>query len=458
MHRLLMCLGILAGCAVSVHAQQPGEPDPQVAEDEQILKAAKIGTDAHALLDFLRQQTLKEDERQRMAELIKRLEDKSFQKRQKAVGDVIALGPKALPVLRQAMQGATLEMRMRIERCVKELEKDSPALTAGAVVRTLKLRRPPGACGVLLAYLTSAPDANVEEEVVDAIAGLGVVGGQVDPVLEPALADPAPGKRAAAALVLGRFGSRHQRALVHLLLDDPNPAVQLRAAQGLLLGRDRTAVPALIGLLAKAPLPIAEQAEDVLMELAGKSAPSVSVGDDGEARQKSYKAWREWWQTHQTKIDLARADLETLASKNPTLRAREIARQFVLAIFRYDKGLIRKTTDLPFVIGGFERIENREGWDQLLAQIPQQEKQKEVKLAIQRVISVDDYAKFAPKEELSFVESVRKQPIRIVVGDVFEDGKRMEQFALFVRMNGARARVIALGIPRQGLSEKELTK
>jgi len=40
------------------------------------------------------------------------------------------------------------------------------------------------------------------------------------------------------------------------------------------------------------------------------------------------------------------------------------------------------------------------------------------------------------------------------LGDVFEDGKRMEQFALFVRINGARARVIALGIPRQGIQEK----
>src|SRR5207237_1024784 len=108
---------------------------------------------------------------------------------------------------------------------------------------------------------------------------VGAVGGLPDPLLEPALADLAPARRAAAALVLGRAGTRHQRALVHLLLDDPDPGVQLRAAQGLLLGRDRTAVPALIGLLAKAPMLIAEQAEDVLMELAGKTAPTVSVGD-----------------------------------------------------------------------------------------------------------------------------------------------------------------------------------
>src|SRR5207247_9387297 len=104
-------------------ARQPGEPDTQTAEDEQLLKTAKVATDGHALLDFLRQQTLKEDERQWMAALVKRLDDKSFQKRQKATADVIALGPKAQPVLRQAMQGATLEMRMRIERCVKEREK-----------------------------------------------------------------------------------------------------------------------------------------------------------------------------------------------------------------------------------------------------------------------------------------------------------------------------------------------
>src|SRR5437868_13827564 len=129
MYRLAACLCIVGLGALPGLAQQPGEPDPQLAEDEQILQAAKVGTDAHALLDFLRQQTLTEDERQRMGQLVKRLEDRSFQKREKATGDVIALGPKALPVLRQVMQGgATLEVRMRIERCVKELEKNSPAV------------------------------------------------------------------------------------------------------------------------------------------------------------------------------------------------------------------------------------------------------------------------------------------------------------------------------------------
>jgi hypothetical protein len=449
MRRLSLCLVLTAMLARPAVAQTPGEPDPQAAEDIQTLQAAKVGTDSQALLEWLRRQTLKEDERLRLGALVKRLGDPSYQKREKAIADVIAVGPRALPVLREALPGATLEMSKRLQRCLTALEKDSPALVAGAAVRTVKLQRPPGACGVLLAYLTSAPDANVEEEVMDAVAGLGTAHGPPEAAFEPALTDPSPARRGAAALVLGRAGSRVQRQLVHLLLDDPHPAVRLRAAQGLLLGRDKSAVPALIGLLREAPLAVAEQAEDVLTALAGKSSPATGgVSDDSNARAKTHAAWRAWWEEHGPRLDLARTDLDALSSKNPGLRARDTARQFIAALFKNDKALTRKTSELPFVIGGFERVETQEMWDQLLSQVNPQEQRKDTKLVVQKVITVDEYAKIAPKEELAFVESVRKQPVRVVVGDVMENGNRMEQFALFVRVTGARARVIGLGIPR----------
>jgi HEAT repeat protein len=450
MTRLALSLVFAALVTPAAVAQSAAPLDLQIAEDEQLLQAAKVGVTPQALLEYLRQQTVKADERQQFALLIKKLDDRSYQKREKAMVEVIGVGPKALPVLRRGLQGATLEMRLRLERCIQALEKDSAAQTAGAVVRLIKVRRPAGACAVLFSYVASAPDENVEEEVIDALASLGVRDSTVDPLFEAALSDPLPAKRGAGALLLGRAGSRHQRALVHLLLDDPHPTVRLRAAQGLLLGRDRSAIPALIALLAKAPLAVAEQAEDTLVELAGKTAPSASLGDDGDARQKCYQAWTTWWQTNQTKIAPARANLESLSRDNPTARVREVAKSFMVGVFKFDKGLIRKTTDLPFFIGGGlgERIYDREAWDMLFGEVPVEQRMKEVKFIVLKVMAAEEYAKTAPREDTEVLKSFGKQPIRVVIGNLHENGQRREQFSLFVRVTGTRARVVGIGAPQ----------
>jgi hypothetical protein len=459
MHRLLVACVACGLIPSGAAAQTTPEVDGEVAEDAAFLKEANVRTDGPGLLAYLRKQTLKDDEQQQITAIVKKLDGKSFQTREKAAAELIAVGPKALPVLRGALQGATLEMRMRIERCIKELEKQSPALIASAVVRLVKHHRPPGAGKVLLAYLTSAPDDSVEEEILVALPLVAVTNGQPDPTFEPALTDRSPGKRAAAALVLGRFGSRNQRATVHLLLDDPHPAVRLRAAQGLVLGRDKSAIPALIALLVKTPQTVGEQAEDILLEVAGPTAPQVALGEDANSRTTCFKAWRDWWQLHQTKINLARTDLDTLASNDGTGKARVVARQFMLAIFKGDKPAIHKTSDLPFVIAGVERIESREAWDLLVVQIPQDPRNQETKFTVQKVLSLEQYTKTAPQEERAFIDKMlarKAMTVRVVLGLLQEGGQnRLEQFSVFVRVNGARARVVGIGVPRGGAEKLE---
>jgi hypothetical protein len=449
MKRLILAVVCCLAPWVAVGQTTP-ELDAEIAADIEFLKEAGVRSDGPALLEYLRKQTLKDGERDNMAAILQGLDDKSFQKREKAVAEMIAQGPKALPVLRAATVGATLEMRMRIERCIKELEKNSPAQIAGAVVRLLKHRKAPGASAVLLAYVTSAPDETVEEEILAVLPVIGVSGGQADALFQPALSDSSPVKRAAAVLVLGRFGTRNQRALVHLLLDDPHPAVRLRAAHGLLLGRDQSAIPALIGLLVKSPLAIAEQAEDMLTELAGDTVPAVTLGETTEARMKCYQAWRDWWQLRQTKINLARMDLDPLANSDGTAKARQVARQFIIAVFKNDRPVIRKTSELPFVIAGLERIETREAWENLLAQVGQNPQAQQTKFAVQKVISLDEYAKTGQPEERPFLEKMKKMSVRVVLGWLEEGGNRQEPLSMFVRITGARARVIGIGSPRGG--------
>jgi PQQ-like domain len=163
----------------------------------------------------------------------------------------------------------------------------------------------------LLNYAPFADDASVEEEVVHGLSLLSVRAPRIDPALTAALHDGAPARRAAAAYVLGRLGTRADCLAVRALLDDPSLTVRLRAAQGLVAARDRTAVPRLIALLSEAPLPALWQAEDLLHRIGGEAGPSVYVGDGGaDARRKAATAWAEWWRVRGPALDLARVDLE----------------------------------------------------------------------------------------------------------------------------------------------------
>src|SRR6185437_15174501 len=93
--------------------------------------------------------------------------------------------------------------------------------------------------------------------------------GGPSPPLVAALRDPIPARRAAAGLVVGRWGGAKHRAGVRRLLRDGEAIVRLRTAQGLLAARDAEAVPPLLDLLAAAP-EWSQQAEDSLACLAPK--------------------------------------------------------------------------------------------------------------------------------------------------------------------------------------------
>src|SRR5205085_2028631 len=84
-------------------------------------------------------------------------------------------------------------------------------------------------------------------------------------------------------------------------------AVRFRAVQGLLAGRDRAAVVALPGLLSDTPLSLAWQAEELLIRLAGETAPTVNLGGgEAEARAKCKLAWEAWVKKEGGTADLGR--------------------------------------------------------------------------------------------------------------------------------------------------------
>jgi HEAT repeat protein len=300
---------LLPALLVAIVSQLYGDAQT-VATDEATLREAGVKTDGASLLEFIRRRTLSEADQARLADTVRRLGDSDFGVREQAMADLLAAGRSAIPFLRPALDDADVEIARRARRCLQAVESSSAVSQAMAVVRLIADRRPEGATEALLNYLPFVDDDTLEEELLTSLGIVGVRDGKPDRLLLDALQDRAAVRRAAAALILGRLPEPHRPRLVRQLLTDTDPRVRLRAAQGLVAGKDREAIPALLALLSDGPLATAWPAEDLLCQIAGEHAPSAAVGAGQEAeRRKCREAWEAWWRQHNSTIDLTKLDL-----------------------------------------------------------------------------------------------------------------------------------------------------
>jgi HEAT repeats/PQQ-like domain len=256
--------------------------------------------DVEELLGFFRKRILADADRQRIQKLIRQLGDDSFEVREKATDDLIAVGTVAVPLLRQASRAADAEVVDRARDCLKRLETDRSGLDAVSAARLLAVRKPAGAAALLLRFLPFAEDEAAVKAIEQVLPALTVRDGETDPALLQALADPSPLRRAAAGEALCRAGGRERAALCKLL-NDGDPSVRLRMALSLSACRERKAIPALIDLTAELPADEAWQAEEVLLRFAGEDVPAEAGSTD---RRKARDRWAAWWQANGSNIDL----------------------------------------------------------------------------------------------------------------------------------------------------------
>lgn len=309
MFRWLLRVVALPGLAIALGAgTQAGEAEERLKRDESILAAARIGTDTSSLLDFFRQRTLTDARRQRIAGLLKQLGDDDFLVRERATRLLVILGRPAIPALQQAATGDDAEVAHRAKRCRGAIDSSNDGRLPATAWRVLISRKEPGAVPVLLAYLPSAADPQLEEEIAEGLADLGVVAGKPDPALVEAARDAEPVRRLAAAAALARAAGEGHRAAARTMLSDEHPRVRFGAARALLAVHDKAAIPTLIALLEDGPAILLWRAEDLLSRLAAEQAPAVTLDPTSAASRRGARAaWDAWWQANEAKIDLALA-------------------------------------------------------------------------------------------------------------------------------------------------------
>jgi HEAT repeat protein len=263
-------------------------------------------TDGDSLLEVVDEHVLTPRRREKIKGLIAQLGDEEFSVREAAGRSLFEMGRIALPQLRKATKDNDLEMTRRAQQLVARIEKAPSRSMPSAAIRLLAIRKPEGATAALLGYLPFAEEEQLSEDVGKALTALAERGGKPDEALVRALSDEQATVRAAAAEALAQGAGQRGREAIRKLLQDKEPEVRLRAALALVRGGERERVPVLIDLLAELPEELVGQAEDALHQLAGESAPEVSLGNTKEEKKKCRLAWLAWWKANSRRVDLVR--------------------------------------------------------------------------------------------------------------------------------------------------------
>jgi HEAT repeat protein len=272
--------------------------EPDRLNDEQVLRAAGLSTEGPKLLDFLRKRTAQTADADQIRTLVAQLSDASVEKRERAVGALVAIGQPAVVQLRaEARDIDNRDLNLRVRRCLDNIETQVP-LTIPAI-RLIARRRPEGAIETILAFLPTAENDAVLEESRKTLLTLAVRDGKADPVLLAALKDKLSVRRANAAEVLTQLGSDSPEAELRLLLKDPVPSVRLRVALSLARASDEEGIAELIQLLGELPPPQAKPAEDFLVDLAQEQSPQAPLGNDEASRHACRDKWADWWKANE---------------------------------------------------------------------------------------------------------------------------------------------------------------
>lgn len=308
--QLLLALGlfIIASLAFWPPAATSADEKP-VDLDEQFLRDNKIATDDASLLAFVRKRADHDTDLLNLKGLIRQLGDANADRRDEASAKLAAIGLAALPALRDAAKSTDPEIARRAQVAVEEAAKETTWALPGAAIHLLLRRKPAGTAEALLAYLPYvSTDEATEEDIWFGLYEMAKRDPQLSPLFRTALKDRFASRRALAGCVLGRLGGVEDQAAVRKLLNDTEPTVRLRAAQGLLAGKDTAGIPTLIALLEEPDVAVSWQAEELLHYVGGHQSPSEVVGAASAVeRTRCRKAWEGWWQ-RQTTLDFAALD------------------------------------------------------------------------------------------------------------------------------------------------------
>ncbi len=427
----------------AAHAQPA--TGPSSTDAEKLLQAKKVATDATGLLEFFRRNTPTSAEEKDIDRLIGQLGNRSYRVRAKAAQALTAHGPRALAHLHLALSKVDLETQVSLEKCIREITANADPEVYAAATRLLGARKPDQAPAVLLQYLPYAWARSIQSAVLETLVKVATGSDRVHPALLASLQDPALARRAAAAFLVGKYGSAEDRKKVRQLLTDPEALVRLHAAQGLLAAQDTSGVPVLLAILGDGPYAAAQKADEVLQLLAAGAGPRVSLADEKHVRQKCQAAWRRWWQDTGGKLDWSEVSA-AVPWESRLAGAQQVSQRFVHGLLAGNLRELEEATAIPFYIGsmpgGHVKINSREDFNKIFRDAGQSAAAA-IKVEILASIPAAEYLPRASQKNQDLLRALGTTDLYVVtVAARTSQLSRQERLALLIRRQRGRPLVV----------------
>lgn len=290
-------------------------PEKTGTSDLDILKKADLKADDPAsLIKYFNSRSLSEEQSQSIKDVISRFGSNEFWVREKASTEVLKFGFAALGPLKAAIAtDSDPEVVYRCEDARKRIEKVSQSSVAIAAARQLAKLKSPEALPALLAFLPTADNEYVIEEVRQSLIPLAMKDGKPDSGLITALRDASPIRRTAAAIALAE-GAKTPDAIAAvksmLAVEKDADTIYLAAVSLIVGSRSMDVVPEFIKTLPDLPRGRLWQAEDVLLQLAGDKAPKAKYGKTRETVEKFRDEWMAWWKANGQAVDVSKFEFK----------------------------------------------------------------------------------------------------------------------------------------------------
>ena len=284
---------------------------PAAKTDADILQSVGIKPDdAVGLVNYFKTRTLSDDQMTAIGSAIKRMGDEKYRERERATTDVVAFGAAALGPLKTAIATEPdAEIVYRSEEARRKIETVSQASVAISAAKQLAKLKPADAVPTLLAFLPAADNETVADQLRTTLVALAIRDGKPEPTLVAALTDTNTVRRSAAATALIE-GGRTPETLVKvkaMIAAEKDIEAKFTAASSLFTSaKDRDAIPILIDSIPLVARGRVWQVEDLLLQLAGESAPKAKFGKAKESLDLYRDEWQKWWKEKGAKIDLAK--------------------------------------------------------------------------------------------------------------------------------------------------------
>ncbi len=292
----------------------------QLALDTKALESANLSADKpESLIAYLKQRTLSDSDLQKIQNVIKSMGDEQFEERVKASLTAEKFGPAAIGPLRTAAQGdPDPEVAFRAGETLKRIEKVSHAAIASAVARALAKTKSPDAVAAMLGFFPMADTTGVEDDLHAAIAILAIRDGVIDPAILTALEDKLPARRATSAIALleacvgnPKLSADAAKKVKVALAKETDGETKFSVGFTLAtVTRDVDAVAELITSIPDLSRGRIWQAEDFLIQLAGKNAPKTKMGPLKPDLEKARDSWRKWWDGAKGTTDFSKLDFK----------------------------------------------------------------------------------------------------------------------------------------------------